>query len=880
MSDGEPEPEPEMEPEEEPEPEPEPEVRVDRTAVKDLRIRDFVAQTITYTTNDTKEKLVLEYVEHFEKQFKALHPTRRPLLLCPRNECGVQKFICTTIRPTKLPYKDVYNFAGCAKFVSEYLVQEPLSDPIEHPTHAPSPHSVFMWQRGDSLDMAIALCSLLLGVGYDAYCVSGYAPEFLTTGDQQATEYSQCVEELEKHTADADSNPEGGAQSPRSTRGGGKEDGAKRGSKFDKTYKIVKAPPLESAYETAQLQKRAAEEAARLAAAAQGPVEGEKEPLHGMRVHYWVLLRVGKRQVNQPLFLEPVSGRVYSTTDSPFLGVESVWNNKNYFVNMQDADLPMAKYSWNKLENVTLWEYIFFEADGRGMGADLELGDSMMGLGMDGSMDREGSPDLDGGDGGAGAEEEILEVPPSWCRRIEITQDEFDNRSLGGGKALDYARCKMEIFAEYKRTDGLVSRLTLYADDERTQPIEIREKLARRADCLVERVTNVESGAMHERFVRGHRDHSTGGAAYGGAQGRMTGLKSVFLDADHRELCFFPGARLDGLVHRVRTFGVKVHEVFEGRDDHLIYRSVSFDSEAMEPEDLRACKGRLISQYHSEGKVRKMAEKYARDESIQVEQDVAKRTYKLGAAPTVRLDYHHEPGRITRKTRIFSKAHERCVNPLAPAPKRPEYTVEYDDFVKAPKVLWEQEKECLVAAREAETEAMEILKGRSLDEEAITLERDLRDVIHRTIAEGTGDSGADDKKDLIEERDYLKPYLPAEHEPHDMSARLSKEQAIQVKDQCLKAHKERLVERANIIQSRLDNENASLAREQSKFTRTREHATPEAINEYEDNCADAWFRIQILEQRLSRHEDNALYKFAELDTRLRNDPRLSSLHEY
>ena len=35
-----------------------------------------------------------------------------------------------------------------------------------------------------------------------------------------------------------------------------------------------------------------------------------------------------------------------------------------------------------------------------------------------------------------------------------------------------------------------------------------------------------------------------------------------------------------------------------------------------------------------------------------------------------------------------------------------------------------------------------------------------------------------------------------------MSARLSKEQAIQVKDQCLKAHKERLVERANIIQAR------------------------------------------------------------------------------
>ena len=103
---------------------------------------------------------------------------------------------------------------------------------------------------------------------------------------------------------------------------------------------------------------------------------------------------------------------------------------------------------------------------------------------------------------------------------------------------------------------------------------------------------------------------------------------------------------------------------------------------------------------------------------------------------------------------------------------------------------------------------------------------------------------------------------------------------FQCKDEALLALKNRLIDRANIIQSRLDDENAILARRQAAFQRTRDHATPEQEEEYEEFCAEAWFRIQILEQRLARHEDQALQKFAELDTKLRNDPRLSSIHDY
>ena len=63
----------------------------------------------SYTSNTSKEETILEYVEDFRRQFVQVFPERRPLLLCPLNEAGVRKFVCTTVRPTLLPYNSVYN---------------------------------------------------------------------------------------------------------------------------------------------------------------------------------------------------------------------------------------------------------------------------------------------------------------------------------------------------------------------------------------------------------------------------------------------------------------------------------------------------------------------------------------------------------------------------------------------------------------------------------------------------------------------------------------------------------------------------------------------------------------------------------------------------
>lgn len=137
-----------------------------------------------YTENTTKEELVLEHVLEFEKQFSLIYNPNRKLLLSPVNECWVMKFICTSIRPTQLPYTELYEWDGCANFISNYLEYEELDVPDQLPDVIPSPANILTWQAGDSFDFSTVLCSLLCGSGYDAYCVYGAAPKYITTKDE------------------------------------------------------------------------------------------------------------------------------------------------------------------------------------------------------------------------------------------------------------------------------------------------------------------------------------------------------------------------------------------------------------------------------------------------------------------------------------------------------------------------------------------------------------------------------------------------------------------------------------------------------------------------------------------------------------------------
>ena len=102
----------------------------------------------------------------------------------PLNECGVYKFICTTLRATKMAYIPLYDYVQASQKISEYIQYEELEYPDRYPAIIPAPANVLRWQRGDCFDMSIVLCSILLGTGYDAYVVVGKAPREVTTKNE------------------------------------------------------------------------------------------------------------------------------------------------------------------------------------------------------------------------------------------------------------------------------------------------------------------------------------------------------------------------------------------------------------------------------------------------------------------------------------------------------------------------------------------------------------------------------------------------------------------------------------------------------------------------------------------------------------------------
>ncbi|XP_043255121.1 dynein regulatory complex subunit 7-like [Colletes gigas] len=90
---------------------------------KDLYLKTLPSD---YCIVNGKEKVLAWYAENFRRQFHVKYPKRKQLLLMCENECGVQKFVSTTIRPSTLPYPELYTWQGCGKFVSDYIEYVPL----------------------------------------------------------------------------------------------------------------------------------------------------------------------------------------------------------------------------------------------------------------------------------------------------------------------------------------------------------------------------------------------------------------------------------------------------------------------------------------------------------------------------------------------------------------------------------------------------------------------------------------------------------------------------------------------------------------------------------------------------------------------------------
>ncbi|XP_029781495.1 dynein regulatory complex subunit 7 isoform X2 [Suricata suricatta] len=753
---------------------------------------DISSLPLSYQSNTLKEEHLLQVVDNFSRQYIHLCPDRVPLFLHPPNECEVPKFVSTTIRPTLMPYPELYNWDTCAQFVSDFLSMVPLPDPLKPPPYLYSSTTVLKYQKGNCFDFSTLLCSMLLGAGYDAYCVNGYASQDMCQMDLTrdvcplTVKHQEVVQEKEKVPP--------------------------------KKYAVKPPRDLTSRFEQEQETKKQketkAEEERRLREEEAHLLDAEKaktDPLHGLRVHSWVLVLSGKREVPESFFIDPFTARSYSTQDDHFLGIESLWNHKNYWINMQDC--------WNCCKDLVFdlgdpvrWEYLLLGTEKSHLSLTEEEED---GMNDDDDVEKLGED-----------EDKSFDMPPSWVEQIEISPEAFETRCPSGKKVIQYKRAKLEKWAPYLNSNGLVCRLTTYKDLECTETLEIKEWFQNRGDMLELRHINKSTGLNIDYFKPGHPQAL-----------RVHSYKSMQPETD-RVMEFYDTARVDGLVKREET-PQTMAEHYQGRSDFLTYRHVSFGD--------RVKKVALNSAESNSRPMVKITERFAHNPEKPAEEDVAERAFLL-SEERVQLRYHCRDDHITASKREFLR--------------RTEVDSKGNKVVMTPDVC-------------VSFEVLEILKLREEEEEGHRLtisiydtkrnkkSKEYREAMERVMHE-------EHLRQTEAQLDYLAPFL-AQLPPNE---KLTRWQAIRIKDDCLSDFQQRLIDKANLIQARFEKETQELQKKQQWYQENQVTLTAEEEDLYLSYCHQAMFRIRILEQRLNRHKELAPLKYLALEEKLYKDPRL------
>eukprot|EP00762_Andalucia_godoyi_P006857 ANDGO_00934.mRNA.1 Coiled-coil domain-containing protein lobo len=881
-----------------------------------------------------RDPLILAYVDTFRTQYTQLFPSRSPLFLTAENSDGDEKFVCLSVRPTELPYIELYDLPNIVRFISGYVVYEPMDPPTVLPEVLVGPAATMTRQSGNCFELSVLMTSLLIGAGYDAYVVYGYASRATCNNDLSGTVCDVDV------SCELDSVKKEDDKAAPKTR-----------------YKLRRRDPLVSRYEKNQEEKLANEmRNQKLAATSDGDGAEEaakalervpkhadeggdgaddfRDELYGKRVHAWVLVLAGKRDMQKHIFIEPSTGKMLNVESDEacfrYFGIEALFNHQNYWVNMQS--LPKGIYGMNfDLTDLKNWEYVVIDEMAFGMPPEHALNATSGAGGKDGvlldisaspirgnnskvsfdvsesltpsalvagsSINREGVSDaarmlstsrgdladltVEAGELG----DQILDLPRSWVRSLELSKYAFESRYPDGRKFLEFQDASVEMYAPYVHPEGIVLRVT-YHDRARG----VISLFSNRKDKLRKRVVfdDVKAGRTSvELFLPGKRGENQYEAL----------SRLVQIQGRSRELQFYASARTDGLESRMEYFDptypsvsgyLKTVETFVGRGDHLVRRKVVYSATGVQTSgaptavpvlsvgssgDLNHTANLMSSSLFNVPvniikPILKISEQFAETNP----ERIAKRVFDR-LARSVRVIYHYAPDAITQTTYTFAQVGKDKLDidmsvkdPFARQPDDQQLMDMYQNLLISERVS-EQ------SVRESEKEAGEIFVQRDRDESNVLFETSVYDTLRNKPSQeeiAALRAAQEEEARKRSMRDYLTPFLPR---PEGVFTR---EEAIATKEAALKALKERLIDRATIIQSRLDEEKANHARRKQAFVRNEGHMDKAEEEEFLAYCEDAMFRIHILEQRLARHEELAVAKYAELENKLRVDNRLAT----
>uniref|UniRef100_A0A669QUB1 Dynein regulatory complex subunit 7 n=1 Tax=Phasianus colchicus TaxID=9054 RepID=A0A669QUB1_PHACC len=722
----------------------------------------------SYKVNSPKEKKMLHIADHYHQQFAHLCPERKPLFLHPVNECGVEKFVSTTVRPTLLPYTELYHWDGCASFVSDYLTMEPLKFPLTPPTSLYSPTTILKYQRGNCFDFSVLLCSMLIGAGYDAYCVNGYATHDICSLDETLEECPLLRKPQEV---------------------------PKEEVKKSNKYRVKPPPDMHSKFELQQEAKKKAEtEATEKKEREERGMEAE-EPAHdhlcGLRVHAWVLVLSGKREVPETFFIDPFTGNSHSTMDEQFLGIESVWNHKNYWVNMQDCRNGCKDLVFD-LSDAVHWEIMLSETD-----KPLQL---LLGAEKENELFDRNVDDM------------VSDLND--CLPIFLTPPlptaEFETRCSQGRKVILYKKAKLEKWAPYSNGNGLVKRLTVYADSNYSKAIEVKEWFKNREDMLDMREVNKQTQLTTEYFSPGH----------------LFGLKvhtyKSMNPQTERVMEFYTETRVDGL-QKLAENDNEMKEYFVGRDDFKYFQYTEFRAKRKKVT-LVGTRTDVNSR-----PIVQIKECFHRNLQKPADEDVAERVFLI-EEDMIQLTYHLKDKYITASKKDFFKPTESY---------RKQSEIMTPEMCISLLIVWK---------------VLKILEIRENEEADIKLSASIYDTERNEKRRQEYEAMMKAKKDEFpgqkeQDLDYLAPFLIQIGSPE----KITKRQALRLRDDCLSDFKNRLVSKANIIQAHFEKEVEELQKKNQQFQENQNQLSEKEEADFLADYSETMFRIHILALRLDRY---------------------------
>ncbi|KYN17744.1 hypothetical protein ALC57_09957, partial [Trachymyrmex cornetzi] len=699
------------------------------------------------------------------------------------------------------------------------------------PEHLCSPTWVLNFQKGNSFECATLLVSLLLGQGYNAFVVSGYASreQVLCDMTRRTCPYLPKIEQV--------SPP---VEKPKIVKYQLKPPPDFR-SQF-----LLELEAREKAKAEAELQRQE-EERQRMITEFERP---QPDKYFGQRIHAWVVILpndkdVRNQEIIEPIFLEPSSGMFYNPADKEtnllYLGVESIWNDQNYWVNMQPRENGCAEINWD-LSKIEFWEHLL-PGEPRIVRKDTD----------------EIEEDV------AMKQEKHLDMPASYVSEIRIHSLDFERRYPRGSKTILYKKSKVKLYAPFSETNSLIQRITVYEDYEYTTPVESYEKYLNRVDCLTESNKNFTTGIVTDFFEKGRPDHCKAH--------RYLASDSDSIN-DERTIEFYDSLQFDGL-SRIEMGPLYLTQHYVDREDFVYYRHAEFLVEDHT----------TVDDIHSRH-ISKIIEKYHRNEDIPASKDMAEREFAV-IGKEICIKFHYEQNRITQATRTFIKPsigdrEDRLVfNPMMTHGYNPDPNAlpekNLDLFYALDKHLKDEDRSIL-QIRDAEEDIAAFLRRRA-DENLnpqLTVSLFDKNRIAETIELDTeGIRQPSQREDIMQEINDLGPYLARIGNP----AHISKTEAYLLRDDCLSDFKQTSIDKANRILHMIEKQATELEKMQALLTQTVDLSKTKK-EEMLAKINEISFNMHVLETYLNWHRGVVPQRYRVLVDRLRRNPHLQVLQKH